>query len=129
MPSFLCFIRARSSISFCLLLHLQAGHKYRFWLLWRTKEENLFKCHSQQWGMKKSELQQNHCGVFSVGQFLWPTAMVCNGLRLLPSRSCYLETKSRKFRHQGELPRVTWKKSEVNKWRAKSRKNGTLLWH
>lgn len=48
----------------------------------------------------------------ALGSFYYQQQWSAVALGSFLSRSCCLETKSRKFRHQGELPRVTFKKSE-----------------
>lgn len=43
------------SASSYLFLHLQAGHKYKFWLLWRLKKENFCSnaiVSNQHWGVR-----------------------------------------------------------------------------
>lgn len=95
--------------------YLKAGHRYKLWLLWRPKEENLCSnaiVSNQHWGIKNSGLQQNCYGVSKLGSFYYPQQWSAMALGSFLSRSCCLETKPRKFRHQGELPRVIFKKSE-----------------
>lgn len=118
------------SASSYLFLHLQAGHKYKFWLLWRLKKENFCSnaiVSNQHWGVKMSELEQNHYGVFNSGQFLLPTAMLYNGLRLLPFQELLPGNTVQEIQASRWTTRVTFKKSEVSKWRTKSRKNDTCF--
>ena len=114
-----CTVIGRSQVQ--ILASLKMNH-------WDSKEENFCSdriISNEHWGIEKSELQQNHCGVFNTGQFLFRTVMVYTGLRLLPASKLLPGNKVQGIQVSRWTTRVTFKELEVSKMESKSKKN----WH